>query len=322
MQCHLLAEEWNAHFRNVIRGILRGRVVPFLGAGVNLCERSAAATSKNRLPSAAELMEYLIRQFPQYAKATGDLKQVSQLIALDPGSGPLYAELHELLDNDYDPTDVHTMLASIPSILRSLGVSGRYPLILTTNYDDVLETAFKRKGETFDVITYVADGPKHGTFFHQAPDGDPRPIERPNEYRDVNVNRRSVILKMHGAVDRLRGDWDSYVITENHYIEYLTRTELAGLIPVGLAAHLRQCHFLFLGYSLRDWNLRVILHRIWGEQKLNYVSWAIQKDPSELDRRFWIHRGVQILERELGGYASVLHGRLRLQARKGEMSIG
>jgi hypothetical protein len=32
---------------------------------------------------------------------------------------------------------------------------------------------------------------------------------------------------------------------------------------------------------MQDWNLRVILHRIWGQQALAYKSWAIQKDPSE-----------------------------------------
>ena len=30
---------------------------------------------------------------------------------------------------------------------------------------------------------------------------------------------------------------------------------------------------------MRDWNLRVILQRIWGEQRLDYRSWAIQRDP-------------------------------------------
>jgi hypothetical protein len=100
-------------------------------------------------------------------------------------------------------------------------------------------------------------------------------VERPNEYRALRPGERTVILKMHGAVDRTNPEatWDSYVITEDHYIEYLARTDLANLVPVTLAAKLRRSHFLFLGYSMRDWNLRVILHRIWGEQKLKYKSW-------------------------------------------------
>ena len=37
-----------------------------------------------------------------------------------------------------------------------------------------------------------------------------------------------MILKIHGAIDRAgpEAEWDSYVITEDHYIDYLTRTEI------------------------------------------------------------------------------------------------
>ena len=79
-----------------------------------------------------------------------------------------------------------------------------------------------------------------------------------------------------------------------------------------LAAKLRRSHFLFLGYGLRDWNLRVILHRISGEQSLNYKSWAIQLRPSDLDRRAWSRRDVEILDLNLERYVRGLRGRLRL----------
>ena len=44
-------------------------------------------------------------------------------------------------------------------------------------------------------------------------------------------------------------------------------------------------HFLFLGYTMRDWNLRVFLTAVFGEQ-LRTRSWAIQRDPT-LDSSFW-----------------------------------
>ncbi len=40
------------------------------------------------------------------------------------------------------------------------------------------------------------------------------------------------------------------------------------MVPVALAAKLRRSHFLFLGYEMADWNLRVILSRIWGERPI------------------------------------------------------
>jgi hypothetical protein len=120
-----------------------------------------------------------------------------------------------------------------------------------------------------------------------------------------------VILKIHGAVDRPTGERDSYVITEDHYIDYLTRTDISNLVPVTLAAKLRRSHFLFLGYSLRDWNLRVILHRIWGEQKLSWKSWAIQLNPHAIDQEFWRNRDVDIFNVRLEEYVAALSERMQ-----------
>jgi hypothetical protein len=83
---------------------------------------------------------------------------------------------------------------------------------------------------------------------------------------------------------------------------------------VTIAAKLRRSHFLFLGYSLRDWNLRVILHRIWGEQKLSWKSWAVQLNPDTLDREFWRKRDVDILDVRLEDYIAALSERLQALA--------
>ena len=44
-------------------------------------------------------------------------------------------------------------------------------------------------------------------------------------------------------------------------------------------AKLRRSHFLFLGYPVRNWSLRVFLHRIWGREKVAYRSWAVEPEP-------------------------------------------
>ena len=50
----------------------------------------------------------------------------------------------------------------------------------------------------------------------------------------------------------------NFVITEDDYIDYLVTPELSAVVPVALAAKLRRSHFLFLGYEMADWNLRLI----------------------------------------------------------------
>jgi tetratricopeptide (TPR) repeat protein len=320
-----IPDSLDTHYKMVIKAITDGRLVPFLGAGMNLCGRPAGIAWRRGqyLPSGGELAAYLAENFGYPAGEVQDLVRVSQYVAVVTGSGPLYEELHSLLDADYPPTPLHQFLATLPAVLREKGYilengyireknyNPRYQLIVTTNYDDVLERTFRAAGEPFDLVTYVAEGEQRGKFLHWPPDGEARLIEKPNEYRDLSLDQRTVILKIHGAVDRANPERDSYVITEDHYIDYLTRTDISSLIPVKLAAKLRKSHFLFLGYSLRDWNLRVILHRIWGEQKLTYKSWAIQLDPQPLDQEFWRTRDVDILNVCLEDYVVALSEQLQ-----------
>jgi hypothetical protein len=291
--------------------VLDGRVVPLLGAGANLCGRTRStgrwAPGSRWLPSGAELADHLAR-YGDYPEESRDLGRVSQYVSAVLGDEPLYQELHELFVADYEPTALHRFLAEVPAIVRALPEQprDRHQLIVTTNYDDALERAFADAGEEFDLVSYVCDGDDRGKFLHRAPDAAPTLIERPNEYGALSLDDRTVILKIHGAVDRDDPERDSFVITEDHYIDYLTRTDVANLLPITLAAKLRQSHILFLGYSLRDWNLRAIFHRIWQERRRSCASWAIQRAPEPIEVRFWQKRGVEILNFALDRYVAEL----------------
>lgn len=308
-----MSDPLQTHYSRVTQAIVDGRVVPLLGAGVNLCGRpdKTAWQRGQYLPSGYELAQYLAEKFSYPAEEVMDLVRVSQYASIMEGSGPLYEKLRDLFDADYPTTSLHQLLASIPGMLRSKGYTPRYQLIVTTNYDDVLERAFAAANEPYDLVSYVADGEKRGKFLHRLPDGQAKLIEIPNQYLDLSLDRRTVILKIHGAIDRMDAERDSFVITEDHYIDFLTRTDISNLLPITLAVELRKSHFLFLGYGLRDWNLRVILHRIWGEQKLTYKSWAVQLNPGPLDYEFWQKRGVEIFNVRLEEYVAALTTRIQ-----------
>jgi hypothetical protein len=101
------------------------------------------------------------------------------------------------------------------------------------------------------------------------------------------------------------------VITEDHYIDYLTQTNVLDMIPSKLLDKLRNNHLLFLGYSLRDWNLRVIFRLMWKTTRLHWKSWAIQLQPQELDTRFWAKRDVDIFDMPLKDFIDELDKRVR-----------
>lgn len=299
-----------SHLTVLTRALCDGRVVPFLGAGASLCGRPTGAAYEHGkyLPSGTELTTHLSDTYP--AGEPRDLLRVAQFVYVMEGSGPLYDRLHKVFDANYPLTALHRLLAAVPGVLRAKGYPNPHLLVMTTNYDDLVERAFQAAGEPLDVVWYVADGEHRGKFRHRTPEGAVHLIEKPNEYRELTLQRRSVVLKIHGAVNRGNSDDDSYVIAEDHYIDYLTRTDVATLLPVTLAAKVRRSHFLFLGYSLADWNMRVILQRIWGTQQLTYRSWAIQRDPRVLDKEFWKMRGVEILDVDLAPYVAALGARL------------
>jgi DNA-binding SARP family transcriptional activator len=275
------------HFEAVVGAMLDGRLIPVLGADV------------------ADLATRLAQRFGYPTTNGSALPRVAQYVAVMKGSGPLYDELHSLLDVDAVPTGVHRFFAALPRLLRERGAP--HQLIVTTSYDVALERAFAEAGEEFDVVAYLATGRHRGKFCHFAPDAEPRLIDLPNTYIDLSLERRTVILKVHGQVDRsIDREWESFVVTEDDYIDYLAQADVASVVPVGLAAKLRRSHFLFLGYTMADWNLRVILNRLWGDQPLSYRSWAVQPQPLALEREFWRRRDVDVFELPLETYVEGL----------------
>jgi hypothetical protein len=334
--------ELEEHYRTIIPAIFDGRVIPFLGAGANLCGRPVGQKwgIGQYLPKGDELADYLAEKagctpdekkiscpcpkcetMVSVPEKTQDLSRISQYISITKGEGPLYDDLHELLAAKYPPTPLHQFLAGLPNFFRAKGKTPvPYQLIVTTNYDDVLECAFQKNKEPYDLVTYISEKiaekiaeKKHqGSMFqHRKQNGDECLIEKPNEYINVSPQNGTVILKIHGALNRSDPDQDNYVITEDDYIDYLTRSDISTLIPKELVGKMMRSHFLFLGYSLSDWNMRAIFHQIWGQQTRDYRSWAVQLNPSEFNKKSWSKRTVDILDVSLEEYVETLFERMQ-----------
>ncbi|HKY23895.1 MAG TPA: BTAD domain-containing putative transcriptional regulator [Gaiella sp.] len=277
----------------VVKALVSGRVVPVLG-----------------LDGGAELAEQLAHVFGYPTDKPIDLARVSQYVATMNGSGPLYDELHRRFEEAAEPQPVHHFLAGLAPMLRERGAP--HQLIISTRYDLALERAFDAAGEEVDVVTYVATGPYRGKFWHRAPGEEPHPIDTPNTYAtELSLDRRTVLLKLHGAVDPVpERIWESFVITEDDYIDYLGRSDVVSSVPVALAARLRRSHFLFIGYEMVDWNLRLVMHRVWGDRPLAYRSWALDPEPSALEQAFWRRFEVDVLAVDPDEYVGLLERRL------------
>jgi DNA-binding SARP family transcriptional activator len=276
----------------VLRAVLGGRVVPVLG-----------------LVGGVELARHLAERFEVPGNVTGPLGRVTQYVAAMHGVGPLHDELHAFCGRSEEPGPVHHLLARFPPLLRERGAP--YQLLVTTAFDDCIERAFAEADEELDVVTYIAGGPLQGRFVHSPPGAEPRMVDVPNAYADLSLDERTVLLRLRGAADpRPERAWESLVVTEDDHIDYPGASELEGAIPVTLAARLRRSHFLFLGYDLADWNLRLVVNRLRGGRSAPYASWAVRAAPTALELAFWRHLDVHALDVDENAFAGLLDGRL------------
>ena len=308
----------DGHYRRVIDAITRGKIVPFLGTDINLCGRQQTADGTlegwqqgQYPPSDRELAIYLdqssnfseqyevrcpltdtnIDAFPEACSLkTGPgtmmtrmgLHQVAEYVLSQNGPDAL-GSLYELFEAQYLPNPIHKFLAQLPTIMRNKGNHLPYPLIVTACFDQTLEQAFEAEGQPYDLVSFISDA-EGGRFEHQPPGKAAHRIERPQEYQAFALNQRPVILKLHGR------SANSCVITEDHYIDYLARQDIAQLLPAPLLAKLRQEHHIwFLGYTPHSWNLRVVLHRLWPDLTSQRMKnwWAVQTELETIDSTFW-----------------------------------
>jgi len=313
-----------------------GEVVPFLGAGVPASARKplGAEWSANSQfpPTGAELSEYLacMAKFPRLPfRERADLARVASFYSSVGGHNMLYRTLRRLFYGYSDPALVHKELANVSAPL----------LIVTTNYDALMEDALRAKKKPFDVVVHCTDSANKGHVLywkHGASDPNPAYV-RPNQL-EIDLSKVTVVYKMHGSVDRFgqliapmppqSSSLASFVITEEDYVDFLCRMNtIESVIPAVFMKYLKSKSFLFLGYGLRDWNFRVVLqnlrdalptinqagvtmrrksHDLLGIEEEDRRHWAIQRNPAAADIVLWRERNVKIFDSDLDEFIEIL----------------
>ena len=270
----------------------KGKVIPFLGAGASLSARSPDTKGWKPgalfAPSATELAGYLDGRTAYPSGEPIELARVAQYFDGVNGRGGLDDDLHEVFcpncgsqETRFEPGALHRFLAKLPQLL-----------VVTTNYDDLMEQALRDEKRPYRVVIYRTQSP---LFLYWDLDATEPQAVSANDLK-FDLAEAPVVFKMHGAVDRRDPQRDSYVITEDDYVEFLARLGTTNAIPVLFAESFRNRHFLFLGYGLRDWNLRVVLHRIYQQWPRRYASWAVQQKANALERAYWAKRSLSIYE--------------------------
>ncbi len=285
-------------YGDIAKGLGAGRVIPVIAAGAISSERPADARWDPRapkfLPSGVDLSRFLADESGFPSEDNRDrLAEVASYYEAFATRATLRAQLRHVLDSEAIGD------AAIPSLYRLLAEVPAHLLIVTTNYDAQLERAFRAAKRPYDLVVYPADRKDLANAVLWWPhDADEPKTPAPNEL-DIDLTTTTVIFKMHGSIMPETDAWDSFVITEEDYVEFLSRVSNKSAIPSLFSAYFHDRSLLFVGYSLRDWNVRTILRslsryfarRAAGDDD-EIPSWAIEEAFSDLEMKLWQKRGV------------------------------
>jgi SIR2-like domain len=173
-------------------------------------------------------------------------------------------QLRETFNVETKPGTLQTTLAKIPKI----------KLYVTTNYDDLIERALAE----VDPPRYphvLVDRLDKGLWIYKQ-DAAPESVD-PTDLDDRLGDPRTgeptapIVFKSHGSIDRKSCLNDTYLITEEDYVDFLGRAQ-GDYIPAYIRRLMAGKKLLFLGYSLEDWNVRVILSKLLNSRRQTRVT--------------------------------------------------
>jgi len=254
---------------NLVANIKVGDCILFLGAGVHAPpdESPYAYPEEQRPPLGGDLAERLAKECDfrkQFDKESPrDLQRVSLCFETTLDRKSLVDSLEKHLMAGKKPSPALKMPAALP-----------FKIIVTTNYDRLLEEALREFNKDPFPTVY---NPEFGERAKDMP-GEPTP-ERP------------LLFKMHGDLNHR----ESIVITGEDYITFIQRMmekRKAHPVPETVLFRMEKWPTLFVGFSLRDYNFRLLFRTLrWGLDPSEYgVSFSVDRSPDPLIRAVWEYK--------------------------------
>ncbi len=281
-------------------------VVPFLGAAASF----VGAPVESPLPSGAAFAKALAEQAGYPGEAADPLTKVAQYMEEVPADrnyllNIVYEKFYRTIQPGYK--------SALTEFLTQIPVPLIPKLLITTNYDVLVERALEDRGVPYMALSHIMKGPKAGRLFCYTSLRDQfgaaniqtvKQVEEQLLELDTEGRTPVLVYKMHGTAWLRSGNFtmDSVVLTENDYVDFFVQ-DLLNRIPNQILELLRTSRLLFLGYALEDWNFRVMLRKLQFVQRQNTDStqrhWAFLLNADPVQAKFWEKRGVNVYELSL-----------------------
>lgn len=231
--------------RVINNALEHNKLVPFVGAGVSY-------------DSGVPLWNDIIKKFCEHLgldSKNQDYLKIPQYYYNNRGFKEYKDLLNDIfLSNTYTPNELHRSIVDLGT-----------DLIITTNYDKLLEATFVERGKFVDVIC---------------------------EDKDFTYSMNSKkLIKMHGDLDR-----GNIVLKEDDYINY---SQNFCLIENFLKSIIGSHTLLFIGYSLSDYNVKQIfswVKMILKEDFQNAYFLYSEGTARDYEKEYYKNIGVNLIE--------------------------
>jgi hypothetical protein len=259
----------------------------FLGAGVHAP------------PPEGSPFRYPPEQRPLFGAALGrelatEFDFAERLPGEDPGNLQRVALAYEITSSRTRLVEAITSavdLGRAPSPMLYALARLDFPLVITTNYDQLFERALRDVGKQPRVAVY-------------------QPHSEPTTDFDNETAQSPIICKLHGDISRR----ESLVVTDEDYIQFVLRMsdrEPYNPIPRSLTFFLKRWATLFVGYSLRDYNMRLLFKTLrWRVDQAKVPdAYVVEPYPDPLILDVWQsqRRYVRFLPADLWSFVPKLY---------------
>ena len=250
--------------------VARNQCILFLGSAIHVPPPPGGAyqySKEKSPPIGGQLSAHLAKKSAFPGQETWNLQRVSQHYESKKSRFRLVEEIAAAVRDDREPSPVLYALAQL-----------NFPIVVTTNYDQLYETALGKPRDQYEVCVYNPD--------NKAPTKDCSATPDPNH---------PYILKIHGDID----EPESIVITEEDYIHFMLRMgDKQPFHPVGknVLTYLAKWPTLFIGYSLMDYNFRVLFKTIRWQLDAARIppNYSVDIRPDELIRDIYENQRRQV----------------------------
>lgn len=255
-------------WETLIYRIKKKTCTPFIGAGA----------SAEILGSGSKIARNWAEKYKYPFKDTGDLARVSQFLSLTTNDTMRPKELiqeqfqEKGVPNYSEPDEPHALLADL-----------ELPIYITTNYDNFMFEALEERRQRNPSLEPCTPQREHCCWNKIIEEEMTSVFGKEGEKTDYGPSvEKPLVYHLHGHYETPQ----SMVLTEDDYLDFLVKLsrDTQIVIPPSVRTAISKTSLLFIGYSLSDWNFRVLFRTLVGSEATvhSYPSIAVQLPPSDL----------------------------------------